>query len=447
MLSLVADEAMMIALGGVALGLLVLVLALRAGSRRRLIDNTPTCKTTGVFIGMVELKGTAEADGPLISYLTAAPCVYYRWSVQEHWSRTVTETYTDSQGKRQTRTREESGWTTVAEGAQETLFYIRDDCGIVRIDPQGAKIEPDLVFSQTCHRGDPLYYDKGPSTSICDSDHRRLFEESAIGLHRQLFVVGHARERADVIAPEIAAQRGAPMFLISTRNQQQVSRGLNAQFWCLGVLSIILATAGWVIRDASGEHGPQIVDPAQQVPMYIGIAAIAVGAWLAGWFWMAYNSMVNLRQRVAQAWSNVDVQLKLRADLIPNIVSVVAGLRDYEQTVQKEVTLLRSQAAATAPGQPGPDPQGCLPALGAIVEQYPELTANTAFLALQRQLTQIEQRIALARTYFNEIAAFYNTRLQILPDRFVCQAAGLKPQPFIAAEDFQRARIQVNLAT
>src|SRR5258708_34863440 len=96
------------ALGGL-LALLLVFLAIRAGRRQRLISNLPTSKTTGVFIGLVELKGTAEVEQPLTSYLARQPCVYYDWRVQEHWSRIVTETYTDSQGRSQTRTRPESG--------------------------------------------------------------------------------------------------------------------------------------------------------------------------------------------------------------------------------------------------------------------------------------------------------------------------------------------------
>src|SRR6266699_6920521 len=82
-------------LGGV-LALVCLVFALRSGKRKRLVDNLPTSKTTGVFIGLVELKGTAESAQPLTSYLAGQPCVLYQWRVEEHWSRTVTETYTDS---------------------------------------------------------------------------------------------------------------------------------------------------------------------------------------------------------------------------------------------------------------------------------------------------------------------------------------------------------------
>src|SRR3954468_2780499 len=93
---------------GVLFAFFCLIGALRSGKRRRLIDNLPTCKTTGAFIGLVELKGTAETGEPLTSYLAEQPCVFYQWTVEEHWSRTVTETYTDSDGKSQTRTRHES---------------------------------------------------------------------------------------------------------------------------------------------------------------------------------------------------------------------------------------------------------------------------------------------------------------------------------------------------
>ena len=86
-----------------------LIAAFRAGRRRRLIDNLPTSKTSGVFIGLVELKGTAESAEPLISYLAGQACVHYAWTVQEHWSRIVVTTETDSKGNTHTVTRHESG--------------------------------------------------------------------------------------------------------------------------------------------------------------------------------------------------------------------------------------------------------------------------------------------------------------------------------------------------
>ena len=471
---------------GLAVGVGLMLLCLRAGGRRRYLDNTPTSKTSGVFIGMVELNGTAESEAPLRSLLAEIPCVRYRWSVQEHWSRTRTETYTDSNGKSQTRTVHESGWTTVAEGGKESVFYLRDDCGTIRVNPDRAKIEDEQVFDQEVRRDDALYYGKGPAGGIMNSDHYRRFTESALPLHVNLFLVGHAHLRDDVVAPEIAYDKSEAMYIISTRSERQISRGLAAQLWVLGILAVLLAAGGWAATDIAakreGLHGlwhpqvrlgvssdrpidsassPESFEDSSMAPVrvsnvaprgsfpnparYILIAAGALGVWILGWAWMAYNSMQGLRQRVQQSWANVDVQIKRRADLIPNLVSAVTGYRDYEQKVQTELAHLRSQQAVTAPGQPGADPQGCLPAVIAIAEAYPDLKANQSFLKLQTALADTEQRIALAREYFNAIVAFYNIRLQVIPDKFICSLAGMKPGQFITAEDFERAAVRVNL--
>src|SRR2546427_5864361 len=122
--------------GGV-FALVCLLFALRSGKRKRLVDNLPTSKTTGVFIGLVELKGAAESAEPLTSYLACQPCVQYQWRIEEHWSRTVTETYTDSDGKTRTRTRHESGWKTVADGGETIPFYLQGECGGLLGRPAG----------------------------------------------------------------------------------------------------------------------------------------------------------------------------------------------------------------------------------------------------------------------------------------------------------------------
>jgi len=427
---------------GAALALVCLGFALRTGRRQRLVASLPTSKTTGVFMGLVEVRGTAEAEQPLVSRLTESRCVWYRWQVEESWSRRVTETDTDGAGETRTRTRTESGWTTVAEGGEEAPFYLRDDCGAIRIQPAGAKIEPQTVVSRTCGPTDTMYYGKGPPGGVSNSDHRRRFVERAIPLHAPLFVAGHAREREDVVAAEIAADRSAPLFLISTRSEQQVSRGLLLSFRLLGALGLVLAVAGFVVRDLAMNREPA---PDAAVFALAGMGYLA--AWLLGWIWMVFNSLIELRQRVRQGWANVDVQLRRRHDLIPNLVGIVTGLRDHERTAQAELAAMRAQLAATPPGEPGPEPAGCLPALRAVAEAYPSLKADTVFLRLQGQLSESEQRIALARSYFNEIATHYNTRLQSVPERVVALLAGLKPQALMGAEDFERAPVAVNLAT
>ncbi|MSR65171.1 MAG: LemA domain-containing protein [Verrucomicrobiae bacterium] len=427
---------------GSFVSLLCLYFSLRAARRRRFVADVPTSKTTGVFIGLVELKGTAEAEEPLASFLAGTPCICYTWSVEEHWSRTVTETYTDSQGRTQTRTRHESGWKTVANGGEEIPFYLQDDCGVIRIQPAHAKIEPATVFDTTCGRSDALYYGKGPTCAVADSDHRRHFVERAVPLHGTIYVMGQARERKDVVAAEIAHDGKELMFLISTRTEEQVSSGLHGTFWLVGLLGLMLCVAGFVGRDVAIQCDPQSFNATY---LFEGSGFLFV--WFVGWFWMVYNSMIDLRQRVRQAWANVDVQLKRRYDLIPNLVRAVEGMRDHEQKLQTELARLRTQLQATPPGEPGPDHQACSVTMTTVVERYPELRANESFLNLQKNLVDTEQRIALARSYFNDIAMFYNTRFQTIPDRYIAALGTMKPQVLMAANDFERAPLRVNLAT
>ena len=100
---------------------------------------------------------------------------------------------------------------------------------------------------------------------------------------------------------------------------------------------------------------------------------------------------------------------------------------------------------ATRPGEPGPDPVALLPSIRAITERYPDLKANESFLRLQKSLSETEQRIALARAYFNGITTGYNTCLEVVPDRFVASLAGLRAQPLFAAADFERAPVTIDL--
>lgn len=422
---------------GAVLGVVFLALSIRAGRRRRLLDDTPTCKTTGVFIGMVELKGTAESEQPVRSFLSERNCVYYQWSVEESWSRTVVETYTDSEGKSQTRMRHESGWTTVASGGEQIPFYLQDDCGVVQVVPQGAETELAEMFNETCGRLDGLYYAKGPAHSVPDSDHRRRFVERGIPLHASIYVMGQARERQDVVAAEIAQSKNAPVFMISTRNEEAISGGMASAFWGWGIGGLLLAVGGVAFGSAQGGGA-------------VSAVAVTLGGilyllcWIAGWAWMVFNSVVGLRQRVKQAWSQVDVQLKRRQDLIPNLVTTVKGLKDYESKLQTEVAQMRSQMAATPPGEAGADYSGIAPMLIAIEERYPELKAEESFLNLQKNLIDTEQRIALARGYFNEIATFYNTRLEVIPDKFLAALAGMKAQPLLLAESFEQKPVEVN---
>jgi hypothetical protein len=422
---------------GCVIALLCVLMAFRFLRKKRLIDDMPTSKTLGVFIGLAELKGRAESDQPLTSYLAAKQCVLYSWKVEEHWSRTVT-TMT-SKGM---QTRHESGWTTVAKNDVLPPFYLKDDMGIIRIVPQGAEIQDLQIFSKTCKHADPLYFSKGPLQEIANSDHERRFVETAILLHSNLYVMGQARERADMVAAEIAKDKKAPIFLISTRTEKQISSSLGGGFWGWMIAGLLAAVGGvWI--------GNLVLNPGmpQAWPPFV----IAAGGYLLiialGWVWTVFNSLVNLQQRVKQGWSQVDIQLKRRNDLIPNLVQVVEGYAAHEQGLQELVTKLRGQLSATPPGVEGPDYAGFMPTFRVVVENYPDLKASELFLKLQNELTDTEQRIALARDYYNQIVTFYNTRLEVVPDTFLAKMMGLKAATLMEAADFERAPMVVHLVS
>jgi len=435
------DAFLWVQLGGLALALGFLFFAFRARAKKYLIDNLPTSKVEGVFIGLVELEGTAETESPFTSHLAELPCVLYHWKVEENWRRVETETYTDKDGKSRSRTRTRSGWTTVASGGEERPFYLKDETGVIRIDPARATQHTERLFYQECGRTHPLYYGKGPAMGIANSTHRRRFNEQAIPLHHPVYVVGKARERSDIVAPEIVHDPDAPLFIVSTKPQKAVSRGYALQYWGLGFLAAV-AVYGANLYLWHEDPDPFLKALQTAWPWLIGVG-IAGGF---GWVWMIYNSLIDLRQRVRRGWSLIDIELKRRADLIPKIVKVVEGYRSHEKEVQETVAQLRTQAAATEPGTLGPDPQGCLGAVRALAESYPELKADGPFLELQKTLSQTEQRIALARSYFNDITTNFNTRLEVFPESLVAKLGRFEGHPLVAAEDFERAVVKVDLA-
>ena len=348
---------------------------------------------------------------------------------KERWE---TETYTDSDGKTRTRQVRKSGWSTVASGGDSQPFYLQDETGAVRVRPDGAEVRGVSVFNRYCGRGDPLYYDKGPARSIMDSTHRRRFSESAIVLHEELYVVGKARERSDIVAAEVAAHQAAPIYLITHETEEQVRRRLGAS----AVLWVIAGTAGAAALGFTAAQEPGAFAGAG---IYLSLVAISRLV-------LMHNSMIDTRNRMRQGFSQIDIQLKRRADLIPNLVSAVQGIAEHEKDVQSAITELRGEASATGPGESGPNPTALVPKLRALAESYPVLKADAHFAELQRELIETEQRLALARGYFNDIATEWNNRVEQFPDVLLAKIFRWRRQDLFEADDFERASVEVDFA-
>lgn len=425
---------------GLVLALVCLWWSLRQRRRHRLLHDLPTSKVHGVFIGLVELNGTVECPAPLTSYLAGASCIHYAWKVEEHYRRTRTESYTDGKGNRKTRTVTDTGWDTVASDDDLENFLLRDDTGFLLVRPEGATIEPLPLFDETVSRSHPLYYEKGPDSSIHGSTGTRRFTEHGIPVGASLYVLGTARERADIVAPEITAAHGSE-FIVSCRSEDAIKRGFALGSWATWFVGLAALPAGLYLGFLKQ------IPPANLPVWCILAAAVWAFVWLLGWVWMVHDSLISLRARVRQGWSLIEVQLKRRHDLIPALAVSVAALSSHEKETQTALAALRTQLAATAPGVAGPDFAGLAVTLRAVVERYPARTADSTFSALQNELIQTEQRIALARAYYNDIATHYATRLEIIPDRFVASVRGLRPEPLLAATDFERAPVTVSFST
>jgi len=401
-----------------------LLLALNAGRKRRLLDDTPISKALGVFVGEVEVEGVCVRRDPFISYLAEKPCVVYRWSVDEHWRRARQETYTDDKGRTRTRTVIDTGSDTVASGGESGGFYIQDDTGYVWVNPEGADMDTLTMFDRDVDESDPLYYDKGPSDAVEGSTGERSFTEYGLVIGTPLFVRGRASERPDIVAAQIKHEDKADMFIITTRKAHEVSEGKASAFVLWNVFGALLA-GGFGAMLMAGAR-PEVAPFGLLLGVILYLIALGFG-----WVWMVFNSIVGLRNRVRQAQSLIDIQLKRRADLIPPLVACVQGFRAHEASVQTLVAALRSQAS-------GARTSALAPMLIAVAERYPDLRAQESFDELRKNLVETEDRIALARAYCNNIATFYNTRLERVPDRYVADILKMQPEPLFQAEGFER---------
>ncbi|AFU71986.1 hypothetical protein BA20089_06400 [Bifidobacterium asteroides DSM 20089] len=183
------------------------------------------------------------------------------------------------------------------------------------------------------------------------------------------------------------------------------------------------------------------------VSLIVLIVIVLLVVLLVIWGIGAYNGLVNLRNRVANGWAQIDVQLKQRADLVPNLVQTVKGYASHESTVLEEVTKARADVAQaqTAGGdqmQARADAEQrlgqSLVTLMARAEAYPELKANQNFLDLQRQLKDLEDKIAYARQFYNDVVQKFNTRIETVPSNIIASLFHFRQAQYFQADEGSR---------
>ena len=161
-----------------------------------------------------------------------------------------------------------------------------------------------------------------------------------------------------------------------------------------------------------------------------------------------YNDLVRLRNKVKDAWSQIDVQLQRRFDLIPNLVEAVKGYMAHENETLTKVTELRTSwaNASTINEKAALDNQlsGALKTIMAVSENYPELKANQNFSELQEELRSTENKISYARQFYNDSVTMYNTKLEVVPTNLVAALFGFKPEELFKT-DSEEARQNVKV--
>jgi LemA protein len=175
---------------------------------------------------------------------------------------------------------------------------------------------------------------------------------------------------------------------------------------------------------------------------------IAVAAAVALYAIVVFNRLIRARNLVREAWSGIDVQLRRRSDLIPNLVETVKSYAAHERALFADVADKRSTAmnAAGVAGKAMAEQelQGSLRRLMALAEAYPQLKANENFVALQTQLAELEDQLQMARRYYNGTVREFNTGIQSFPDVLIARPTGFREQPFFQADEASAAAPQVS---
>lgn len=178
---------------------------------------------------------------------------------------------------------------------------------------------------------------------------------------------------------------------------------------------------------------------------------LSIVAGLVLWIIVTYNSLISLRNDVQSAWKQIDVQLKRRHDLIPNLVAAVKGAMEFEQDTLEQVISARAKAVSSSGTSERAQAENMLTQtlgkLFAVMESYPDLKSHANITQLQEELTTTENKISFARQLYNDLVANYRTRQEIFPNNIIASMSGFKKEEYFEAAAAERAVPFVHIST
>ena len=356
---------------------------------KRFIENLPTTPTAGVNYGMVEVAGIVDQTPslpPLSSPIFGSRCVYYHYTISERRG---------SGNKKK--------WVVIHKETKKQPFLCLDRSGFI-----------------------PVLFDKSTPECVQVATKRvgnRKLDEITLQLGEPLYVLGNARldEQAGdslLIAP--AKKDKSTPFIVSSFSEDHLvrSRGFMASLSLSLTFSAVLLAGLMALGTAGNLNPASFLSAALLGPVFMILFTIL----------LHYNDLVFLKQRARRAWSNIEVALQKRNDLIPSLQEMAKAVLTHEKELLDEVASLRTQVSQTSiTGKKLSADQQVSRKLFALREAYPELTSGENMEQLSRQLVLCENEIAFASQSFNDSVETYNTRIASLPDLLLARPFGFKP--------------------
>lgn len=393
-------------LGWILIGgsLLAGIAAFFAGFRKirfkRCMENLPTSSTAGAAYGLTEFKGVvdlAESADLLKAPLSHQPCVQYRYKVE----------HKRGSGKK-------AKWVTVVDEKRRIPFLCRDAEGVMLVDPAGAEV----------HTGHKTHRRRG----------RRRYTETRLEHGDPLYAIGECAidpahgDRLYLRKPEEA---DAPFILGNLTESHIMLRIARVGILLLNVSFAGLLLTALLLFGLSGSFAAtDYLAAALAAPLFMTLITLA----------LHYNDLVFLRERARRNWSNIDVSLKKRADLIPKIESISKALMEHERGLHEAMADMRKLYGAEVARTPEGVQQymeaehASLQTLMIRSEDYPDLKSDRQTALLMRTLIVMENEISLMRNGYNDAVETYNTRIQSFPDAFFAKLFHFTEESLVFAD-------------
>lgn len=383
--------------------------ALRLIRVKRIQENLPTSKTAGVTYGLAEVVGTLdnEDDHELFTGpVSGAQCCWYRHLVEEK----------RGSGKN-------SKWVTIQDETHKQPFVIQDDEGEIRAFSGNAEIITKHKHSE--HRGN------------------RRYTEWRLSPGDELYVLGKARlDKTKGDSLVFGHEKGSPYIIANIPEAAVMLRKAikGMSLLAIGISLLFLATI-WLSGSGGGFSSVDFLLAAAIAPLLLTVVM----------FVLMYNDLVFLRERCERNWSNIQVSLKKRADLIPRLEAVVKEYMAHENNLQQGLALLRTRSGQISTAKEMDQYMAAehvsIAELSARIEQYPELKGAEMIQDFHRRLVKLENEVALIRSGFNDAVTQYKTRLGSFPDNILARLFHFSARPLLSYSEAAHPIPQVSIRT